>query len=410
MTRQIHYSPRNPNLSLDLTLFINGLPVITFELKNNLTKQTVEDAVEQYKRDRDPREDMFRPGRCAAHMAVDENRVKFCTELAGQASIFLPFDRGHDGGAGNPPNPQGLRTDYLWQETLTPGSLTDIIENYAQQVQGKQVWPRYHQLESVRRILYDASLNGAGRKYLIQHSAGSGKSNSIAWLARQLIGLQKDSKTIFGSTIIVTDRVVLDSRISETVKQFTQVNATVGHADTSADLKRLITEGKRIIITTVQKFPSILDAMAGEHLDRNFAIVIDEAHSSQGGRTSAVMNMALGDLPEEDEDTFEDQINKLIEGRKMLANASYFAFTATPKNKTLELFGDPSPQTGRDREAPGLPQLHDETGHPGRFHPGRARQLHEHPELLQPRQDDRRRPRVRLQARPAAPAPPRRAA
>ena len=173
VTRQVHYSPRNPNLSLDLTLFINGLPVITFELKNNLTKQTVEDAVEQYKRDRDPREDLFRPGRCAAHMAVDENRVRFCTELAGKASVFLPFDRGHDGGAGNPPNPQGLRTDYLWQETLTPGSLTDIIENYAQQVQGKQVWPRYHQLESVRRILYDASLNGAGRKYLIQHSAGA---------------------------------------------------------------------------------------------------------------------------------------------------------------------------------------------------------------------------------------------
>ncbi len=347
VTRQVHYSPKNPSLSLDLVLFINGLPVITFELKNNLTKQTVEEAVEQYKRDRDPHEDLFRPGRCAAHMAVDENRVKFCTELAGQACVFLPFDRGHDGGAGNPPNPQGLRTDYLWQETLTPGSLTDIIENYAQQVRGNQVWPRYHQLEAVRRILHDASLHGAGRRYLIQHSAGSGKSNSIAWLARQLIGLQKDGETIFDSTIIVTDRVVLDSQISETVKQFTQVSSTVGHAESSADLRKLITEGKKIIITTVQKFPFILDAMAQEHLDRNFAIMIDEAHSSQGGRTSAVMNMALGELPEgeEDDNTFEDQINKLIEGRKMLANASYFAFTATPKNKTLELFGDASPQT-----------------------------------------------------------------
>ena len=410
MTRQVHYSPRNPNLSLDLTLFINGLPVITFELKNNLTKQTVEDAVEQYKRDRDPREDLFRPGRCAAHMAVDENRVRFCTELAGLKSVFLPFDKGHDGGAGNPPNPQGLRTDYLWQETLTPGSLTDIIENYAQQVQGKQVWPRYHQLESVRRILYDASLNGAGRKYLIQHSAGSGKSNSIAWLARQLIGLQKDSKTIFGSTIIVTDRVVLDSQISETVKQFTQVNSTVGHAESSGDLRRLITEGKKIIITTVQKFPFIAKAMAEEHLGRRFAIIIDEAHSSQGGQTSAKMNAALGDQADDEEEDYEDQINRIIEGRKMLDNASYFAFTATPKNKTLELFGDASPQTRRDREAPGLPQLHDEAGHPGRLHPGRARQLHEHPELLQPRQDDRRRPRVRLRARPAAPAPPRRGA
>ena len=345
VTRQVHYSPRSPNLSLDLVLFINGLPVITFELKNNLTKQTVEGAVEQYKRDRDPREDLFRTGRCAAHMAVDENRARFCTEMAGQASIFLPFDKGHDNGAGNPPNPQGLRTDYLWQETLTPGSLTDIIENYAQQVQGKQVWPRYHQLEVVRRVLYDISSQGAGRRYLVQHSAGSGKSNSIAWLTRQLIGIQKDGKTVFDSTIIVTDRVVLDSQISETVKQFTQVSSTVGHAESSGDLRRLITEGKRVIITTVQKFPFILEAMSREHLDRNFAIVIDEAHSSQGGRTSAVMNMALGDQPDEDEDTFEDQINRIIEGRKMLDNASYFAFTATPKNKTLEtLRQTPSPQ------------------------------------------------------------------
>ena len=346
VTRQVHYSTRNPQLSLDLVLFINGLPILTFELKNNLTKQTVEDAVEQYRTSRDPRDDLFRPGRCAAHMAVDENRVRFCTELAGLKSVFLPFDQGHDEGAGNPPSPQGLRTDYLWQETLTPESLTDIIENYAQQVGKKQIWPRYHQLESVRQILGDVSDNGTGQRYLIQHSAGSGKSNSIAWLARQLIGLQKGVQTVFDSTIIVTDRVVLDNQISETVKQFTQVNATVGHADTSADLKRLITEGKRIIITTVQKFPFIADAMAEEHLDRKFAIIIDEAHSSQGGRTAAGMHAALGIQAgeEDDEDTFEDQINRIIEGRKMLENASYFAFTATPKNKTLELFGDSSSQ------------------------------------------------------------------
>ena len=344
VTRQVHYSTRNPGLSLDLVLFINGLPLITFELKNNLTKQTVEDAVEQYQTSRDPRDDLFRPGRCAAHMAVDENRVRFCTELAGLKSVFLPFDQGHDGGAGNPPNPQGLRTDYLWQETLTPESLTDIIENYAQKVGKKQIWPRYHQLESVRQLLRDVSTKGAGERYLIQHSAGSGKSNSIAWLARQLIGLQTGTQTIFDSTIIVTDRRVLDSQINETVRQFTQVSSTVGHAESGADLKRLITEGKRITITTVQKFPVIAEAMAQEHLDRKFAIVIDEAHSSQGGRTAADMNAALGDQPEEDEDTFEDQINRIIEGRKMLANASYFAFTATPKNKTLELFGEASPQ------------------------------------------------------------------
>ena len=345
VTRQVHYSTRNPQLSLDLVIFINGLPILTFELKNNLTKQTVEDAVEQYRTSRDPRDDLFRPGRCAAHMAVDENRVRFCTELAGLKSVFLPFDQGHDGGAGNPPNPQGLRTDYLWQETLTPESLTDIIENYAQKVGKKQIWPRYHQLESVRQLLQDVSTKGAGKRYLIQHSAGSGKSNSIAWLARQLIGLQKDGQTVFDSTIIVTDRVVLDNQISETVKQFTQVSATVGHADTSADLKRHITEGKRIIITTVQKFPFIAKAMAEEHLDRKFAIIIDEAHSSQGGQTSAKMNAALGDQADDDEEDFEDQINRIIEQRKMLGNASYFAFTATPKNKTLELFGEPSPQS-----------------------------------------------------------------
>ena len=346
VTRQVHYSTKNTGLSLDLVLFINGLPILTFELKNNLTKQTAEDAVKQYMNDRDPREDLFRPGRCAAHMAVDENKVRFCAELAGQKSVFLPFDQGHDGGAGNPPNPQGLRTDYLWQETLTPDSLTGIIENYAQQVGKKQIWPRYHQLEVVRQILRDVSIHGTGRRYLIQHSAGSGKSNSIAWLARQLIGLQKAGQTVFDSTIIVTDRVVLDSQISETVRQFTQVSSTVGHAESGQDLRRLITEGKRIVITTVQKFPVIAKAMAEEHLDRRFAIIIDEAHSSQGGRASAGMNAALGSQvgEEEDEDTFEDQINRIIESRKMLDNASYFAFTATPKNKTLELFGDPWPQ------------------------------------------------------------------
>ena len=344
VTRQVHYSTRNPGLSLDLVLFINGLPILTFELKNNLTKQNVADAVEQYKRDRDPREELFRSGGCAAHMAVDDNFVRFCTELAGPKSVFLPFDQGHDGGAGNPPNPQGLRTDYLWLETLIPGSLTDIIENYSQKVQGRQLWPRYHQLEVVRKLLADVSTQGAGLRYLVQHSAGSGKSNSIAWLTRQFIGLQKDGGNVFDSTIIVTDRRVLDSQINETIRQFTQVSATVGHAESSADLRRLITEGKRIIISTVQKFPFILDAMATEHLDRKFAIVIDEAHSSYGGRTSAIMNMALGDQPEEEEEEYEDQINRIIEGRKMLDNASYFAFTATPKNKTLELFGAASPQ------------------------------------------------------------------
>ena len=196
----------------------------------------------------------------------------------------------------------------------------------------------------MRQLLHDVSANGAGLRYLIQHSAGSGKSNSIAWLTRQFIALQKDGQNVFDSVIIVTDRRVLDSQINATVRQFAQVSSTVGYADDSAGLRRLITEGKKLIITTVQKFPFILDAMAQEHLDRRFAIVIDEAHSSYGGRTSAMMNMALGDQAQEEEADYEDQINRIIESRKMLGNASYFAFTATPKNRTLELFGEESPQ------------------------------------------------------------------
>ena len=350
VTRQLRYSTDNRQLALDLALFVNGLPIATLELKNNLTKQTVADAVEQYRRHRSPREDLFRPGRCAVHFAVDENEVRFCANLAGKASVFLPFNRGlPDGSAGNPLNPNGIKTDYLWREVLTKDGLTDIIENYAQLVGKQQIWPRYHQLDLVRRLLADAADRGAGRRYLIQHSAGSGKSNSIAWLSRQLIGLSREGETIFDSIIVVTDRVVLDGQISATIRQFTQVSATVGHAESSADLRRFIGEGKKVIITTVQKFPFILDALGGEHRNRRFAIIIDEAHSGQGGRTAAAMNSALGganpvEADDEDDNTFEDQINRIIESRQLLTNSSYFAFTATPKNKTLELFGTPVPQ------------------------------------------------------------------
>ena len=346
VTRQLRYSADNRQLALDLALFVNGLPIATFELKNNLTKQTVADAVEQYRRSRNPREDLFREGRCAVHFAVDEQEVKFCTKLDGKASVFLPFNKGRDdGGPGNPVNPNGLKTDYLWQEILTRSSLTDIIENYAQKTVEGQIWPRYHQLDSVRGLLTDAATNGAGQRYLIQHSAGSGKSKSIAWLSRQLIGLVREGRSVFDSIIVVTDRRVLDSQINRTIQQFTQVSTTVEHADTSAELRQFINEGKKIIITTVQKFPFILDAIGAEHRNKAFAIIIDEAHSSQGGRTAAAMHAALGSAPDTDDDdnTFEDQINRIIESRRLLINASYFAFTATPKNKTLELFGSPVP-------------------------------------------------------------------
>ena len=355
VTRQLRYSRDETQRALDIGLFINGLPVFTFELKNSLTKQTVDDAVWQYKKDRNPREKLFELGRCVAHFAVDESEVRFCTHLQGKSSWFLPFNRGWNHGAGNPPNPNGLKTDYLWREVLSRESLTNILENYAQVVESKdektgrkkktQVWPRYHQLDVVRQLLADAETRGVGHRYLVQHSAGSGKSNSIAWLAHQLIGLAKDDAPVFDSIIVVTDRRILDKQIRDTIRQYAQVGATVGHAERSGDLRRFIEAGKKIIISTVQKFPFILDEIGNEQRGRRFAIIIDEAHSSQGGRTSAAMAQALSQAGEEgEEETYEDQINRLMESRKLLPNASYFAFTATPKNKTLELFGDPDPQ------------------------------------------------------------------
>ena len=392
VTRQLRYSRDQAGLALDLALFVNGLPVATFELKNQLTKQTVDDAVQQYKRDRSPREKLFELGRCVAHFALDEQRVRFCTHLRGKESWFLPFDRGHGGGAGNPPNPDGPRTAYLWEEVLSRDSLVGILENYAQALVEKdsktgrrrktQIWPRYHQLDVVRKLLDDALRHGAGRRYLIQHSAGSGKSNSIAWLAHQLIGLAKDGEPVFDSVVVVTDRRLLDRQIRDTIKQFAQVGATVGHATRSGDLRRFIEGGKKIVVSTVQKFPFILDEIRDQPADRSFAIVIDEAHSSQGGRQSGAMSQALSgragddagtgepagdgasgdagdggidiDDADDEKDAIEDRINRIVESRRMLSNASYFAFTATPKNKTLELFGtsvrQPSGRAG-DNEA-----------------------------------------------------------
>lgn len=360
VTRQLRYSRFQTALALDMAVFINGLPIATFELKNKLTKQTVLDAVQQYQRDRDPKELLFQFGRCAVNFAVDDHEVRFCTHLKGKSSWFLPFDKGYNDGAGNPPNPAGLATDYLWKEALSKAGLTDILENYAQVVEEKdektgkkrykQIFPRYHQLKVVGMLLTNAAESGIGRRYLIQHSAGSGKSNSIAWLAHQLVGLEHESKALFDSVIVVTDRRVLDKQIRDTIKQFAQVSATVGHAEHSGDLRKFLKAGKKIIITTVQKFPFILDEIGDEHRKSKFAIIIDEAHSSQGGKTTAAMNRVLeetapdGGSDDEGEETVEDKINKIMEGRKMVTNASYFAFTATPKNKTLEIFGEPDPQ------------------------------------------------------------------
>ena len=373
VTRQVHFSTQSEK-SLDLVISINGLPVITFELKNELTKQNVKDAIKQYKTTRDPKEEMFRLARCLVHFAVDTEQVWMCTHLKGENSFFLPFNKGNNNGAGNPPNPSGMKTDYLWKEILTKDSITNIIQNYVQLIEEesekilpdgkikkekvkKLIFPRYHQLDSVRKLLTDAKDNGAGKRYLIQHSAGSGKSNSISWLAHQLVGLFNNTNTtaVFDSVIVVTDRIVLDSQIQRNIKQFEQVAGLVEHIDKgSKHLKEALEEGKKIIITTIQKFPRIVNDI-GELPGNKFAIIIDEAHSSQSGNTAGKLNATLSkdfekvqvdddefvfmDKDKHDELTSEDLVVDIVESRKMLTNASYFAFTATPKPKTLELFG-----------------------------------------------------------------------
>lgn len=353
ITRQLRYSLSEQALALDLCLFINGLPIMTFELKNSLTKQTVHDAMQQYRRDREPREPLFQFGRCIVHFAVDDMDIRMCTRLMGKHSWFLPFNKGYRDGAGNPPNPDGLASDYLWKEILSKANLSDIIENYAQVIEEKdqkgkthrkQIFPRYHQLDLVRKLLADVNEAELGKRYLIQHSAGSGKSNSIAWLAHQLIGIKREGKPLFDSIIVVTDRRILDKQIQDTIKQFAQVKSVVDHAEDSGDLRKFITSGKKIIISTVQKFPFILKEIGNEHRGNRFAIIIDEAHSSQGGKISAKMQTALSEVAsnedEYDEMSIQDKINQIMQSRKMLSNADYFAFTATPKNKTLEIFGE----------------------------------------------------------------------
>lgn len=350
VTRQLEYSHINPRLALDLCIFLNGLPIITMELKNQFTKQNVYDAVEQYKNDRSPSEPLFSFKRCIVHFAVDDNEVRMFTQLKGKKSWFLPFNKGNNDGAGNPPNPEGLRTDYLWKDILAKDELANIIENFVQTIseknedtgetEYKQIFPRYHQLQLVKSLLADARRDGVGGRYLIQHSAGSGKSNSIAWLAHQLVGLKDDNRNnIFDTVIVVTDRVNLDKQIKNTIKQFTQVSSTVGWAKSAGELKALLDNGVKIVITIVHKFQFILEEISDVYKNNHFAILIDEAHSSQNGSLSAKMNIVLSGNVSEDDDELEDKINDLIEGRKMVKNASYFAFTATPKNKTLEMFG-----------------------------------------------------------------------
>jgi len=351
--RQLHYSKTFTNLSLDVAVFLNGMPLITFELKNQFTGQNVSNAIKQY-RDREAKELIFMPKRCAVHFAVDDEQVMMCTELKGDASWFLPFNKGVDGSAGNPVNKNGLKTAYLWEQILTKHSLSDIVENYAQVIKihdentgrlksEKCIWPRYHQLDAVRQFIKNTRETEIGKRFLIQHSAGSGKSNTITWLAYQLVQQLKDTQPLFNSVIIVTDRINLDKQIKGNIMAFNQLGNIVGWADSSETLRKELQAGKKIIITIVHKFQFILDTIGSSLTDKKFAIIIDEAHSSQNGSLSASMNRALTGNTPQNEDDLEEIIISVIEGRKMVKNANYYAFTATPKNKTLEMFGKPKP-------------------------------------------------------------------
>ena len=361
VTRQLYYSKENSN-SIDVMISINGLPVITMELKNHYTGQTIDNAVKQYQTDRDPHDPLLAPKRCAVHFAVDDDNVKMCTWLCGKQSWFLPFNKGVNGGAGNPVNPNGVRTAYLWEDILHKQSLSDILENYAQVVvkrvrekdnatgryrevtKTSVVWPRYHQLDAVRSMLQATKAGGVGQRFLIQHSAGSGKSNSITWLAYQLVGLLDGTQPLLDSVIVVTDRVNLDGQINDNIIAFRRLSNLVAHAESASELRQHLESGKKIIITIVHKFPYILDTIGSELKHKRFGIIIDEAHSSQNGSLSAKMNIALSGNAGDDEMDLEDRLNQIIQGRQMVKNANYYAFTATPKNKTLQMFGVPFKQ------------------------------------------------------------------
>lgn len=349
VTNQLTYSNQNRALELDLAIFINGLPIFTMELKSrgSSTGWSYKDAEEQYKSDRDSREPLFSFKKCLAHFAVDENFITFTTKLDGKSTRFMPFNKGTlAGGSGNPVNQDGTMTDYLWKEFLEPKTLTSIIRDFAYVSVDKvkrsetQIFPRYHQFRAVTKLVKDVEENGVGNRYLIQHSAGSGKSNSITWLSYRLVEVNHNNKKAFDSVIVVTDRLNLDKQITDNIRKFIDEKSIVGHASSSTNLKDLLLDGKKIIITTVQKFPYLIEKIGSDLKRKNFAIIIDEAHSSQSGRAAASLNMAVSGKMSDEEISVEDQLNIIIEARKMPENASFFAFTATPKVKTLQMFGE----------------------------------------------------------------------
>ncbi|MDA3922119.1 MAG: DEAD/DEAH box helicase family protein [Salinisphaera sp.] len=356
VTRQVRHSQANPNESVDMVLFLNGLPIVTLELKNAWTHQTARYHGQKQYRERDVSQPLMQFGRTLVHMTADTDEVWMATKLSGGSTWFLPFNKGHNEGAGNPPNPDGHKTAYLWEEVFQPESLAGIIQHFVL-LEGKKtdplakktlIFPRYQQLDVVRQLLGHAARHGVGRSYLIQHSAGSGKSNSITWTAYQLIetyperldlpGARALDAPLFDSVILVTDRRLLDKQLRDNIRDFSEVKNIVAPAMRSADLKAALEHGKKIIITTIQKFPWIIDGIA-DMSDKRFAVIIDEAHSGQSGLAHDTMNKAMGGGDDPDEDDPQDKILAAMQARKMRGNASYFAFTATPKNTTLEKFG-----------------------------------------------------------------------
>ena len=376
ITRQLHYSSRSDK-SIDVTLSLNGIPIATAELKNPLTGQTVDEAMRQYKQDRDPREPLFEfKRRSLIHFAVDTEAVFMTTRLAGTATHFLPFNRGHNNGAGNPPDPAGrtYRTAYLWEEVLQRDSLLDLMARFLHlQIEEKRtdegrkikketmIFPRYHQLQAVRALVNEARNEGVGHNYLVEHSAGSGKSNTIGWLAHRLASLHDaQDQRVFDSVVVITDRVVLDQQLQDTIYQFEHKRGVVQMIDESSrQLAEALENAVPVIITTLQKFPFVsrqLLRMAEERGSkgtgllptRRCAVIIDEAHSSQGGETATDLKQVLGGeaLQEEakrqaTEEGLEDleELFRSMAKRGRQANISFFAFTATPKHKTLAVFG-----------------------------------------------------------------------
>lgn len=366
--RQVKYSEKSEN-SIDMGLFLNGLPVFTIELKNQLTGQTVRHAMAQYRNDRDPREKLLSSRRCLTHFAVDTEEVFMSTELAGLKTRFLPFNKGDSGGVGNPVVKDKYKTHYLWEEVFAKDSFLDLLANFiseqTEEYEDKRgrmqkrtflVFPRYHQYDTVRRIVADTRATGSGKNYLIQHSAGSGKSNTIAWTAHRLAELHTEgNENVFDSVIVITDRRVLDRQLSETVASFAQVSGVVKHVESSAELKSALESGVKIISSTLQKFPVIVEAI-DQTAGKKFAVIVDEAHSSQSGESAADLRqvLTLDEAAEEETKrerafkTTEDMLIDRMRARKVESpNVSFFAFTATPKQKTLELFGTEDPLTGK---------------------------------------------------------------